>query len=159
MDSTIPFISSECQYERGFWVVYLYTTRVSVDKTVGEIQKCPASHGAKAILCEYDDKGNVIALNFKVKVGNQDIAFRLPSDWRPVLKLLEHDRKVPRSFRTPEQAMRVSWRIVKDWVEAQMAIVETKINVPVTIRRVPRGFLFWRSTAEDLKQAKETAQR
>ena len=52
---------------------------------------------------------------------------------RPVLTLLERDRKVPRSFRTPEQALRVSWRIVKDWVEAQMAIVDTKM---VTLEQV-----------------------
>jgi hypothetical protein len=104
-----------------------YTTKVSVDKTVGEIQKCLASHDAKAILCEYDNQGHVIALSFKVSVGQHNLAFRLPADWRPVLKLLEHDRKVPRSFRTPEQALRVSWRIVKDWVEAQIAIVETNM--------------------------------
>jgi hypothetical protein len=41
--------------------------------------------------------------------------------------ILEHDRKVPRGFRTQEQALRVSWRIIKDWVEAQMAIVDTKM--------------------------------
>jgi hypothetical protein len=102
-----------------------YTTKVSIEKTVGEIQKCFASHGAKAILSEYDDKGNVIALSFKVSTGQQDLAFRLPSDWRPVLTLLERDRKVPRGSRTPEQVLRVSWRIIKDWVEAQMAIVDT----------------------------------
>ena len=60
-----------------------YTTRVSVDKTVGEIRKCLASHAAKAILCEYDDKGNVIALSFKVSTGQQDLAFRLPSNLAP----------------------------------------------------------------------------
>jgi hypothetical protein len=68
------------------------------------------------------------ALSFKVTAGHQKLAFRLASDWRPVLTVLERDRKVPRSFRTPEQALRVSWRIVKDWVEAQMAIVETKMG-------------------------------
>ena len=104
-----------------------YTTKVSIDKTVGEIQKCLAAHGANAILSEYDDKGNVIALSFKVSTGQQDLAFRLPSNWRPVLNLLEQDRKVPRSFRTQEQALRVSWRIINDWVEAQMAIVDTKM--------------------------------
>jgi hypothetical protein len=104
-----------------------YTTRVSIDKTVGEIQKCLAAHGASAILSEYNDKGQIIALSFKVNIAQQDLAFRLPSDWRPVLKLLEQDPKVPRSFRTPEQALRVSWRILKDWVQAQMAIVDTKM--------------------------------
>ena len=54
------------------------------------------------------------------------IAFRLPSDWRPVLQILERDPKVRRRVRpSQEQAMRVSWRILKDWVEAQMALVET----------------------------------
>jgi hypothetical protein len=104
-----------------------YTTKVSIEKTVGEIHKCLAAHGAKAISSEYDDKGNVIALSFKVSAGQQDLAFRLPSDWRPVLTLLERERKVPRNFRTQEQALRVTWRIIKDWVEAQMAIVNTKM--------------------------------
>jgi hypothetical protein len=57
-----------------------YTTRVSVDKTVGDIHKCLATHGATAILSEYDDQGHVIALSFKVSTGQQDLAFRLPSD-------------------------------------------------------------------------------
>jgi hypothetical protein len=37
------------------------------------------------------------------------------------------DRKVPRSKCTEDQAQRVAWRIVKDWVEAQMAIVEAQL--------------------------------
>jgi hypothetical protein len=37
--------------------------------------------------------------------------------------------------------------------------VANELNIPVTVRRVPGGLLFWRSTAEDLAQAKEVAQR
>jgi hypothetical protein len=37
--------------------------------------------------------------------------------------------------------------------------VASELKIPVTIRRVPGGLLFWRSTAEDLAQAKEVAQR
>jgi hypothetical protein len=40
--------------------------------------------------------------------GLQDLTFCLPSDWRPVLTILECDRHVPRRCRTPEQAWRVS---------------------------------------------------
>jgi hypothetical protein len=32
-------------------------------------------------------------------------------------------------------------------------------GVPLTIRRVPGGLLFWRSTAEDIQQAEEVAGR
>jgi hypothetical protein len=32
-------------------------------------------------------------------------------------------------------------------------------KVPVTVRRVPGGIIFWRSTAEDIQQAKDVAGR
>jgi hypothetical protein len=37
--------------------------------------------------------------------------------------------------------------------------VASELNTPVTVRRVPGGLLFWRSTAEDLAPAKAVAQR
>jgi hypothetical protein len=37
--------------------------------------------------------------------------------------------------------------------------VAAELNTPVTVRRVPGGLLFWRSTDEDLQQAKEVAGR
>jgi precorrin-4 methylase len=37
--------------------------------------------------------------------------------------------------------------------------VAAELRIPLTIRKVPGGLLFWRSTAEDLAQAKEFAQR
>jgi hypothetical protein len=37
--------------------------------------------------------------------------------------------------------------------------VAAELRIPLTIRKVPGGLLFWRSTAEDLDQAQEVAQR
>jgi hypothetical protein len=37
--------------------------------------------------------------------------------------------------------------------------VAAELGVSLTVRKVPGGLLFWRSTAEDLAQAKEVAQR
>jgi hypothetical protein len=37
--------------------------------------------------------------------------------------------------------------------------VAAELNTPVTVRRVPGGLLFWRSTVEDLAQTKAGAQR
>ena len=37
--------------------------------------------------------------------------------------------------------------------------VAAELRIPLTIRKVRGGLLFWRSTAEDLEQAKEVAQR
>ena len=102
-----------------------YTTKVPVIKTLAEIQAILVKAGATAVLNEYQD-GYIIALSFKVVVNGQEIAFKLPSEWQPIMSILERQR-VPRSLQTQEQALRVSWRIVKDWVEAQMAIIETKM--------------------------------
>jgi hypothetical protein len=37
--------------------------------------------------------------------------------------------------------------------------VAVELNIPVTLRRVPGGLLFWRSSDEDIQQAQETASR
>ena len=37
--------------------------------------------------------------------------------------------------------------------------IARELNVPVTVRRVPGGVIFWRSSEEDLQQAQGTASR
>ena len=103
-----------------------YTTKISVEKSAAEIQGKLAFAGAKKIMSEYDDSGNLVALSFQLKVGDGLVPFSLPTDWRPVAKVLERQNAVP-SSRLEEQARRTAWRIVKDWVDAQLAIIETQM--------------------------------
>jgi hypothetical protein len=44
---------------------------------------------------------------------------------------------------------------MKNYLQA----IARDLNVPITIRRVPGGLLFWRSSEEDLQQAKEVGSR
>jgi hypothetical protein len=37
--------------------------------------------------------------------------------------------------------------------------IARELNVPVTLRRIPGGVVFWRSSAEDLQQAQEVGAR
>jgi hypothetical protein len=37
--------------------------------------------------------------------------------------------------------------------------VAAELNTPITVRRIPGGLLFWRTTDEDVQQAKEVAGR
>lgn len=104
-----------------------YTTSIKTEKTVSEIQAKLVKAGARAILYDYDDTGAIVALSFKLNINGTEAAFRLPTEWRPVLQLLNNDPKVPIRLKSNEQALRVAWRIVKDWVEAQLAIIETKM--------------------------------
>ena len=103
-----------------------YTTSVPAIKSVGEIQGILVAHGAKSILINYADNGVVESLSFIVKTPYGDIPIRLPTDAKAVLRVMEEQR-VPRRYLTYEQAVKVAWRIVRDWVRAQMAILETEM--------------------------------
>jgi hypothetical protein len=102
-----------------------YTTTITANKTVGEIQGILAKHGASSISVDYE-KGHPINLVFLLDIGGVAVNFRLPSNWQGVYQALKQDKSVAAKYKTPEQALRVSWRISKDWVEAQLAIVEAK---------------------------------
>jgi len=107
-----------------------YTTQIEAIKTTGEIQGILAAHGAKSILTEYSDDGSVEALSFMILTPQGDVAIRLPVDPDAVLKVLTQQNRlgrVPRRYLSKAQAGRVAWRIVKDWVAAQMAILETEM--------------------------------
>jgi hypothetical protein len=105
-----------------------YRTRIAADVTVGEIQRALAKAGASAIMSEYDDSGNIVSLSFRLKMGEDSIGFTLPTDWRPVQQVLTSQRRTNKNVSDSEVTSRnVSWRITKDWVEAQLAIIETKM--------------------------------
>lgn len=103
-----------------------YTTAISVEKTISEIQGKLAYVGARRIMSEYDDTGNIVALSFQLELDGQLLAFTLPTDWRPVAAVLQKQRAVSQN-RLEEQARRTAWRITKDWIDAQVAIIETKM--------------------------------
>lgn len=107
-----------------------YTTQIEAIKTVGEIQGILAGHGAKSIKTDYSDDGQVEALSFLIQTPHGEVGIRLPIDPEAVLKVLTQQNRlgrVPKRYITRAQAVRVAWRIVKDWVAAQMAILETEM--------------------------------
>lgn len=106
-----------------------YATKIDADKSASEIAKCLSMHGASAVMTEYDKEGGFVsALSFKIEMNGRSLGFRLPCDPEPVLTILRKQKEKNRHIKgTRDQAVRVAWRIVKDWVEAQMALVETQM--------------------------------
>ena len=103
-----------------------YSTSIAVEKTTGEIQGKLAQSGAQAVMTEYDSERVLCALSFRMLCSGIIVSFRLPAQIDRIYVLLQRDNKVPRKLKTREQAARVAWRIIKDWVEAQLAIVEAE---------------------------------
>lgn len=103
-----------------------YTTSVEAIKSVGEIQGILVAHGARSILINYAKDSTVESLSFIVRTPYGDMPIRLPVNPHAVLKVLEEQGAPPRYANYP-QAVRIAWRILKDWVRAQMAILETEM--------------------------------
>lgn len=100
-----------------------YTTKVNVYTTLGEIQGQLVAHGAKKIVQDYDEDGHIAALSFLIDTPAGPRGIRLPANVDAVHAVLTRQKvKCDR-----DQAERVAWRIVKDWVEAQMAILESEM--------------------------------
>ncbi len=105
-----------------------YTTQIEASKTVGQIHGILVGHGARSILTNYDKDGQIESLSFEVDTPHGVAHIKLPVDPDAVLRvMMKSGSHVPYRLQTKAQAIRIAWRIVKDWVEAQMAILETEM--------------------------------
>ena len=120
-----------------------YSTTINVERTVAEIEKILAKHGASAILKEYDVAGRVTAVNFIIKVfEGQSIPFRLPLDIQALMEVINYqidhpdpkEGRIQRKYKNDmDYARRVGWRIMRDWIDAQMTLIDLK---QVTVQQV-----------------------
>lgn len=106
-----------------------YTTQIDAFKTVSEIEYVLMKHKAKSIMKNYEGE-SITGLSFLIDTGRQQVPVRLPVKIDECLEVLKREKKnSPRSNikATREQAERVAWRILKDWVEAQMALLDIEM--------------------------------
>jgi hypothetical protein len=102
-----------------------YTTQIATEKTVAEIQTMLARAKAQAVMSEYDN-GVLSAVSFRIMTGEGLLTFRLPANVQKIYQVLVRQR-IATKLRTREQAARVAWRIIKDWLEAQLALVSAEM--------------------------------
>lgn len=134
-----------------------YTTTVDVHKTIGEIQKILVTHGARKIIIDYDDQGRTSKLYFQVPSSDGiEKSIRLPANVSSVYELMLRQKKAGKikTVVNYDQAERTAWRNIKDWVEAQMALLETEqaqfeeIFLPYMVSR--RGQTFFEAYQQKL---------
>jgi hypothetical protein len=111
-----------------------YTTEVPSERTIGEITSLLVRKGARSIHSEFREDGSIEAVAFVMHVGGIPVRFVLPNKVEGVFKVLlkanpHHPNHRCTRFvyeqRVRGQAERVSWRILKDWIEAQLALIES----------------------------------
>lgn len=106
-----------------------YTTKVPVERTINEITRILTKRGVRSVHLDYDDQ-RPIALAFTVKTPAGERDFRLPCNIEAIHRLLAADAtagKIPQRQATKEHAFAVGWRIIKDWLEAQMSLIDVEL--------------------------------
>lgn len=104
-----------------------YTTSISVEKTMGEVIGALSRRGVTRISTMYDDNGNPQGIAFTMKTDYGFSEFELPVKVEGVLAALNKEPGVTKSQRTPEHAAKVAWRIARDWLAAQSALIDANL--------------------------------
>lgn len=99
-----------------------YTTSVAIEKSIGEVTTTLARRGVTRISTAFDDDGAPSGLGFTMVTDYGPRDFELPVNVDGVLAMLKKEAE-PR-YQNRAQAARVAWRIAKDWMEAQVALIE-----------------------------------
>ena len=98
-----------------------YTTTIDVYKSLGEIQGALASHGARKIMVDYNEAGRPVGITFGIETPMGPRGFLLPANVDGVRAVFAKQK-----IREQDgQAERTAWRNVRDWIMAQMAIIES----------------------------------
>ena len=113
-----------------------YSTKIAAGVTAGECVQLLAGHGAEAVGLEFDrETRQPSGLSFRIETRWGVRGYHLPVHSEGVQKQLAaaagagvlanpgHGRTVT-SLTTPEHAHKVAWRQLRDWLAAQIAMIE-----------------------------------
>lgn len=123
-----------------------YTSNVPVSQTIHRIERVLIKCGVSGIMKEYTGtNGDISAITFQIEAPAGKITIRLPADKGKALDALWMDyvdgdklnekgdaiamwssRKKKRKVDFSDQAERTAWKIVQDWIEVQMSMIQMK---------------------------------
>lgn len=98
-----------------------YTTRQGADALVAQCQKILMDFGATGMAFHFGDNGRIEGFQFKINLNSNEHVISLPCDWKRTAQLLKEQKQ----FKNDSHAYRVALANLKDWLDAQMAILQT----------------------------------
>lgn len=103
-----------------------YTSGWTVNKSLNEIQNMLASKGAEKMMIDYKD-GEPIGMTFAIKTPKGIMPVALPARIENVSAVMFGASLRQLNQRDLEQVKRTSWKNLHDWVDAQLALLETEM--------------------------------
>jgi len=120
-----------------------YTSNVPVIQTLLRIEQALIRCGVSGITKEYaNTEGKIAAVTFHIQMpSGKDMVIRLPANEEQALNAFWHDyvgedkltsdgQRVMSSYKKKrredfrQQAERTAWKLVQDWVEVQMSLIQ-----------------------------------
>ena len=104
-----------------------YTSNVPPERSVNHIEKVLVAHGARNIMKTYTPDARLGGLSFVISLNGADRPFKVPARIDRVEARLRARVKKPRKGtlnRVSEQAERTAWKILADWVDIQMSLID-----------------------------------
>jgi hypothetical protein len=101
---------------------YSTSTRVFDD-----IQQTLRDHKARSCTLDYDGKSKVSGISFVLDIQGRLLQFRLPARYENVEKLFVRQKRRKLTEAEIDQAYRTAWANIRDWLAAQMALIETEM--------------------------------
>jgi hypothetical protein len=136
-----------------------YTTTIEATKSAAECIARLAEHGASAIGITYEAK-KPVGLTFRIETVHGERQFSLPVNAEGTFRALDKAKRsggIPPRYASREQAERVAWRVLKDWLEAQLALIEAGVaemaEVMLPYLHVAPGVTLYRAYLEDERLA------
>ena len=136
-----------------------YTTTIDATKSASECIARLAGHGADAIGMTYENR-KPTGLTFRIETAHGQRQFSLPVNVDGTQKALQkayNRNQISRRYTERDQAERVAWRVLKDWLEAQLALIEAGVadmaEVMLPYLHVRPGLTLYRAYLEDERLA------
>lgn len=113
-----------------------YTSQVPAIKSIMEIQKFLAEKGACELQIIYNPDTTIKAINFKMIIDQRVLYFCLPVNVEACYKaMIKGVKRVNADVekRLLKQAERTAWKLMHEWVQIQMALIEMEQATMVQI--------------------------
>lgn len=112
-----------------------YTTTIPAAQTVGECQNILGAAGASSVAVHFEE-GQPSGLSFSLRTPHGQRNFTLPVDVKAMQAVLVRAersgefaslKKASGKFTSEAHAADVAWRVVKDWLEANLALIAAQM--------------------------------
>lgn len=107
-----------------------YTSTVKPTKTINEIENILLEHGIRQIHKNFDSEGKVSGIYFTIPFNDRMVHYKMPAkidEVRKILKNQKEDTSEPVATTHVKNAECVAWRIIKDWIDSQLAMVAVNL--------------------------------